>query len=529
VPPSSKSPPPSKSTVRVRRWRPSDIPKIVACHRAAYSDYPEGMHYDERRYRMQYEAFPEGQLLAELDGAVIGYATSIIVQLAEETNRYTYDEITGSGTFSTHDPSGDSLYGADIAVHPAHRGRSIAAKLYERRKQLVKRYNLRRMVAYGRIPGYQAWAGKLTPEEYVQRVEQGDLKDSALTAHLKAGYHVKKVLLDFVRDRASLNYATLLEWENSSYDPAKRMIAAAPMHGPTRRIRVCSAQYYMRRIASWEDFEQTVEFFVDTANAYHCHFLVLPELFTAQLIYTMPPDEDFDSAVRDLSQLTERYVEMFTRFATKYQLYIIGGSIPTRRADGLYNVAYLFTPSGRHYQQDKLHITPGERRDWGVRPGDRMQIFETPMARIAIQVCYDVEFPEYTRLLALAGVEVIFVPFSTDEKKAYNRIRYTAQARAVENYLYVVTAGNVGNLPTIKNYLINYAQSAVYTPSDFAFPLNAIAGEADPNTETVVVAELDLTTLAQQREDGSVRPFFDRRADLYEIRTPNEIDIVRVE
>jgi predicted amidohydrolase/ribosomal protein S18 acetylase RimI-like enzyme len=515
--------------MKVRRWKVEDIPQIVQCHRAAYSDYPFKMLYDERIYQLQYSSFPEGQFLVESRGKIIGYATSIIVQIDENSQRYTYREITGSSTFSTHNPYGDTLYGADIAVHPDFRGRGVATLLYERRYKLIQRYNLRRMIAYGRLPGYSKVAGKMTAEQYVAKVKQGELKDPALNAHLKAGYKVKSVLLDFVPDASSLNYSTFLEWINPNFDVVKRKVTAAPLLYPTRKIRVCAAQYFMRRISSWQEFEQTVEFFVDTADEYACHFLLLPEYFTAQLVYTMPHELSFDKAVNCLTDLTDRYREMLTAFATKYQLYIIGGTHPVMRDGKLYNVAHLFSPSGNVYTQDKLHITPNERDLWGVNPGEDLRIFETPLARIAIQVCYDIEFPELTRLLALSGVETVFVPFSTDEKKAYNRIRYTAQARAVENYLYVVIAGNAGNLPTIKNYLLNYAESAVFTPSDFAFPIQGIAGQADPNIETVVIADLDLTTLALQRETGSVRPFFDRRPDLYSLRQETPIRLVRVE
>jgi predicted amidohydrolase/ribosomal protein S18 acetylase RimI-like enzyme len=515
------------SKIKVRRWKQEDIPGIVACHKAAYADYASAAHYDERLYEMQFTSYPEGQCVADLDGKIVGYATSLIVQLDEETHRYTYEEITGAATFSTHDPSGDTLYGADIAVHPDCRGMGVAGQLYVYRTRIVKRHNLRRMVAYGRIPGYKEVAGKMTAEEYVERVTAGDRKDSALTAHLKAGYRVKMVLLDYVPDKSSLNYATLLEWKNPGYDAAKRKIAAAPIQSMARKIRVCAAQYLMRRISRWEEFEQTVDFFADTADMYHCHFLVLPEYFTAQLISTMPQDWPFDRAVRELAGLTDHYLEMFKKMAARHKIYIIGGSHPILRDGLLYNVAHLFTPAGKVYTQDKLHITPGEREDWGVHPGLEIKVFDTPLARIAIQICYDIEFPEVARLLAHSGVEVVFVPFSTDEKKAYYRVRYTAQARAVENYYYVVIAGNVGNLPTIKNYLLNYGQSAIFTPSDFAFPLESIAGEADPNVETVVVAELDLSTLAQQRELGSVRPFFDCRPDLYELRARDEIRVIR--
>jgi predicted amidohydrolase len=285
----------------------------------------------------------------------------------------------------------------------------------------------------------------------------------------------------------------------------------------------------MRRIDSWEEFEQSVSFFIDTADTYHCHFLLLPELFTAQLFSTFPPELSEKKAIRTLAALADKYIAFFKAKAQAHQLHIIAGSHPIKRKGKIYNVAHLFTPSGNVYTQDKLHITPAERDYWGIQPGESLKIFETEYGRIAIQVCYDIEFPEPSRLLTLAGAEVIFVPFSTDEKKSYYRVRYCSQARAVENYLYVVLAGNVGNLPQVKSYLINYGQSAVFTPSDFAFPLDAIQGQAEPNEETVVITELDLTSLSRHRDSASVRPLTERRLDLFEIQAKQKVEVVRTE
>jgi predicted amidohydrolase/GNAT superfamily N-acetyltransferase len=520
----------TKSRVSYRLWREEDLPGVVACHKAVYGDlYEDDELYGRRAYSMQFTAFPEGQFLAELDGKVIGYATSIIVQLDDEDYWYTYREMTGSGTFSTHTYSGDTLYGADIAVHPDYRRRGISKRLYQKRKQLVKKYNLRRTVAYGRIPDYHLVSGKMTAEAYVQKVIAGEMWDSALKAHLDGGYTVKRVLMDFVEDEKSLNYATWLEMPNPDFKPERRQIATSPLKRPVRTIRVCTAQYLMRSIKIWEDFEQQVSFFAMTADTYHCHFLVMPELFTVQLFSLMPSEIDPKTAVHQLARYHDQYLEMFKRLAIKYRLYIVGGSTPTARDGKLYNVAHLFSPTGNVYTQDKLHVTPYEREHWGIEPGESLKVFETPLARIAIQVCYDIEFPEAARLLTLAGAETIFVPFSTDEKKAYYRVRYSGHARAVENYIYVVLSGNAGNLPTTPSYLLNYSQSAVLTPSDFAFPMEAIAGLADPNVETVVIADLDLNSLAQMREVGSVRPLHDRRPDLYELRAKIPVKTVMVE
>jgi predicted amidohydrolase/GNAT superfamily N-acetyltransferase len=513
--------------IKVRRWTENDIPAIIRIQRQAYPNFAREDLCDERNYLHQIQAFPEGQLLAEVGDAIVGYATSLIVQLDETSPWYSYSEITGLGTFSTHTPAGDTLYGADIAVLPEWRGKGIAEKLYVHRKKLLTRFNLRRMVAGGRIPGYSDFAGRLSPEEYIKKVREGTLKDMALSAHLKAGYQVKGVHMDYFEDEDSLNFATYLEMPNPKYNAERQKISGTPIKSPVRKVRVCAAQYQMRRIGSWEELEQQADFFIQTANEYHCHFLLFPELFTAQMFSAMSPDLDTVHAVEELTRYTDRYLSFFASRSKETGLFIIGGSHPVKGEDGIKNTAHLFTPTGEIYTQDKLHITPGERLHWGIQPGNGIRIFDTGLARIAIQVCYDIEFPEIARLLTLAGVEIVFVPFSTDERKAYMRVRHTAQARAVENMIYVVMSGNIGNLPQVKSFLINYGQAAILTPSDFGFPLNGVLAEAETNSETVVIADLNLADLIQQRELGSVTPLIDRRTDLYEVKAKTKIEVIR--
>ncbi|MFP3471917.1 hypothetical protein R0J90_17875, partial [Micrococcus sp. SIMBA_144] len=86
-----------------------------------------------------------------------------------------------------------------------------------------------------------------------------------------------------------------------------------------------------------------------------------------------------------------------------------------------------------------------------------------------------------------------------------------AQARAVENQIYTVIAGTIGNLSQVENMDVQYAQSGIFTPSDFAFSRDGIAGECHPNIETVVVGDVDLEILRRQRQSGTVRQLRDRR------------------
>ncbi len=514
--------------ITTRRWRESDIPEIIECSRAVYNDYPPEFIFDQRHYEMQFKAFPDGQFVALAKGRIIGYTTALIVHI-DDDYWYDVDEISGAGTFSTHNPDGDTLYGADIGVHPDFRRHGVAMKLYQRRKGLLKRYNLKRMIAYGRIPGYRDYAGRMSAEQYVEQVVAGNLRDQALNAHLKAGYQVKKVQLDITIDKSSLNYSTFLEMLNPDFNLSKKKIASfVSVKHPARRMRVCAAQYAMKPVASWEELEKNVTFFVEFSDSYHCHFLIFPEYFTFQM-FSCLKETSYGDMVKALTHYTDRYIDLFKRLAQKFNLYIIGGSHPVQESGYIYNTAHLFTPTGHVYTQEKLHITPAERQDANIQPGRALRIFKTPFARIAIQICYDIEFPEVSRLLTLAGAEVLFVPYYTEEKKAYHRVRFCAQARAVENFVYVVMTGNVGNMQTPAGSFLNYSQSAILTPSDFSFPEKGVEGETDPNVESALVSELTLSSLAQQRHVATVRPLHDRRADLYTLNALHKVEVIQVD
>ncbi|MGE0788710.1 MAG: GNAT family N-acetyltransferase [Sandaracinaceae bacterium] len=521
---------PPRGAIRIRRAKLTDVAGIYMCQRAAYGLLPEAALNTPRLIELQLKAFPEGHFVAvDRAGTILGYTSTLIVTIDEDSPWYSYAEITGDGTFATHMPSGDTLYGADIAVHPDIRGTGIAKRLYDARIRLVRRFNLRRMVAGGRIPGYQEHSGRLTAEQYVEEVEAGTLFDPTLSVQLKIGYRVRGVHHGYLRDAESLDYATFLELENPTFNPQRRRIAAAPLRRPVRRVRVCAAQYGMRPVTGWPDVEHQVSFFADTAQQYHCHFLVLPELFTAQLFTALDPALSPREAIAALADQADRYRSILAGLATKHELYIVGGSHPTRVENGeIRNTAHLFTPNGEVHTQDKLHVTPAERDEYGISPGTNIYLFETAYARIGIPVCYDIEFPELCRLLAIAGAEILMTPFSTDERRAYLRVRYSAHARAVENVVYVVLSGSVGNLPQVENFLINYGQAAICTPSDIAFPGEGIAAVAETTTETVVIADLDLDALHLAREIGSVRPFRDRRLDLYDLTAKQAVEHIRV-
>src|SRR5690606_30416664 len=124
-----------------------------------------------------------------------------------------------------------------------------------------------------------------------------------------------------------------------------------------------------------------------------------------------------------------------------------------------------------------------------------VEVFQTDRGKIAILICYDVEFPELARIATAKGASVIFVPFNTEERYGYLRVRHCAQARAMENQIYTAIAGCAGMLPFVENADMHYAQCGVFTPSDFPFARDAVASESMPNIETVVIHDVDLELL----------------------------------
>ena len=192
--------------------------------------------------------------------------------------------------------------------------------------------------------------------------------------------------------------------------------------------------------------------------------------------------------------------------------------MPEIVGDELLNVGYLCKRDGGIERFEKLHVTPDEHKVWGMRGGNKLQTFDTDCGKIGILICYDVEFPELSRILADKGMDILFVPFLTDTQNGYSRVRSCAQARSIENECYVAIAGSVGNLPKVHNMDIQYAQSMVFTPCDFAFPTNGIKAEATPNTEMILIADVDIDLLRELNQFGSVRNIKDRREDIYQIK-----------
>ena len=500
-----------ETRLKLRHLRLDDYPHVKRIMDQVYAA-ADGA-WTPRQFKAQLSRFAEGQICIEDNGQVVAAALSLVVNYAKFGDNHTYDKITGRGFITTHDPDGDVLYGMDVFVDPEYQGMRLGRRLYDARKELCQSLNLKAIVAGGRIPGYAKVADKMPPQRYIELVQRREYYDPILSFQLNNGFHVRRILQAYwPADQQSRAHATLLRWENIYYESEE--VPLIGQREPT--VRLGTVQWQMRQMRTVDDFLTQVEFFVDALAGYHADFALFPEFFSAPLLAQFQ-DRGPAEAMRSLAGFTEEIREAIGKLAVSYNINIVAGSMPYYRNQKLHNVSYLLRRDGSWDAQYKLHITPDERTWWGILGGSQLRVFETDMGKIGILICYDVEFPELSRLLSDQGVQILFVPFWTDTKNGYLRVRRCAQARAIENECYVAITGSVGTVPAIENVDIQYSQTAVFSPCDFPFPDNAIMAEASPNTETTLIVDVDLDHLKELRSQGTVRNYQDRRKDLYGI------------
>jgi predicted amidohydrolase/ribosomal protein S18 acetylase RimI-like enzyme len=478
----------------------------------AYASMPDS-YWREDQIKSLIDKFPEGQVVIKINGVLAGCALSIILDYNSFDDAHTYKEITGGFTFDTHQKDGDVLYGIDVFIKSEYRGLRLGRRLYDYRKELTEKLNLRGIAFGGRIPNYHKFSDQLSPKEYIEKVKRKEIHDPVLNFQISNDFHPSKILKGYLKgDENSGEFAVLLEWDNIYYEKKSKKATSNK-----KVVRLGLIQWQMRLYKDLEELMQQAEYFVDAVSAYRSDFALFPEFFNAPLMAAnnhLPESE----AIRELAKYTPQIVQKFSELAISYNINIITGSMPEIKNELLYNVGYICKRDGSTERYEKLHVTPDEAKVWGMQGGNELKTFDTDCGKIGVLICYDSEFPELSRLLADEGMDILFIPFLTDTQNGYSRVRHCAQARAIENECYVAIAGSVGNLPKVNNMDIQYAQSMVFTPCDFSFPANGIKAEATTNTEMILIADVDLDLLKDLNKFGSVRNLNDRRKDIFELK-----------
>lgn len=347
----------------------SDYDRLKEAMIEAYPAMPHA-YWKERHVELLTRAFPEGQVIITIDGELAGGALSIIVDYARFEPGHTYREITGDFTFSTHDPEGDILYGIDIFIRPKFRGLRLGRRLYDYRKELCERLNLRGIVFGGRIPNYHTYADGMSPREYIRKVRTREIHDPVLDFQLSNDFHPAKVIKGYLPgDAESSEYAVLLEWKNIYYEKPRKKAAVIK-----KSVRLGLIQWQMRPYRDPGELMQQAEFFVDAVSGYRSDFALFPEFFNAPLMAENNHLEE-SQAIRELARHTAGLVEDLSRLAIAYNINIITGSMPEMVDGRLYNAGYLCKRQGSVERFEKIHVTPDEARVWGLQGGGEFPRF----------------------------------------------------------------------------------------------------------------------------------------------------------
>ncbi|MDH5181074.1 MAG: bifunctional GNAT family N-acetyltransferase/carbon-nitrogen hydrolase family protein [Gammaproteobacteria bacterium] len=509
------------SRLLIRNAQPGDVAAIAELSSRAYAG--TGMYgYSEGALTGQINNFPQGQFVILVNDKVVGYCATFRISEAVGLQTHHWAEITGNGYASRHDPAGDWLYGMEVCVDPEYRGYRLWQRLYNERKKLCQSLGLKGIVFAGRLPTLAKRIKKYNSvENYITAVQSKKVRDPVLSFQLHNGFEIIGIIPDYLTaDHQSMGYGIHLVWRNpkvpSTMEDSKQKGYGGRLPDT---IRVGTVQYKQRRVRSFEEFLEIVAYFVDVVADYKGDFVVFPELFTLQLLSIEDQQLSPAASIEALTKYTPRFKEAMRDMALRHNINIIGGSHPTRMESGrVENISYIFLRDGTVHEQPKIHPTPNEVYWWNIEGGNVLKAIETDCGPIGVLICYDSEFPELARHLTDQGIQILFVPFCTDERQSYLRVRYCCQARAVENQLYVVMSGNVGNLPNVSNMDIQYAQSCILTPCDFPFARDGIAADTTPNVETVAIADLRPDTLTTARNSGTVKNLRDRRHDLYQLQ-----------
>jgi predicted amidohydrolase len=282
-------------------------------------------------------------------------------------------------------------------------------------------------------------------------------------------------------------------------------------------LTVATAQYGLADIQSDEAFWFRIGTKICEMADSGADLIIFPEYMTAHMLGYQPVMTHEESCSH-LSSFTDEYIAFFQRYSRDYDVIILGGTHICREGNGFVNKAFLFFPDGRIEEQNKIHLTPEERNRWSLTEGTKLNIIETIWGRLAILTCYDIEFPELARMAADSGVELILCPSYTDTAAGYYRVRLCTQARAIENQLFVALSGMVGSLTEDRPQIDNgYCQAGLFTPCDVPFTENGILAAGELNEDSYVIAQFDFAMLQQNRKQGNVAPFYDRRTDFYNV------------
>lgn len=279
-------------------------------------------------------------------------------------------------------------------------------------------------------------------------------------------------------------------------------------------FKLALAQFPVSAPRDWAAVEASLSRWVADAASAGARLLVFPEYASMSLAALFPPEvqRDLHGQIARMQDLRDDYLALHCRLAREHGVYVLAGSFPWRQDDGrFHNRAWLCAPSGAAAFQDKRMMTRFEREQWDIAGGApvALKVFDTALGKLAVNVCYDIEFPLAARAQVVAGAELILAPSCTDTLGGHHRVHVGARARALENQCLVAVSPLVGVAPWSPAVDVNRGAAALYGPPDRGFPDDGVLALGPLDAPRWLFVEAPLPAVSIARREGQVFAYRD--------------------
>ncbi len=272
-------------------------------------------------------------------------------------------------------------------------------------------------------------------------------------------------------------------------------------------FKISLAQYPILFHTSKTAWVESIKAWFTQASLANSSLLVFPEYGSLDLTSVLSEKAQKDLALQlnELQTLHDLFLQTFIEQAKAHKVYVVAPSWPIKIEDKFYNRSYFIAPSGKYDFQDKLHMTRFENEEWHISASEtELKVFNTALGKIALQICFDIEFPWASSLLAQQGVQLVIAPSCTEGIAGMNRVHIAARARALENQFYVAISQTVGEALWSPAVDINTGMASLYVPSDRPFPNDGIIAQGNLNENQWLHTEIDFEKINSVRTNGQV-------------------------
>lgn len=270
------------------------------------------------------------------------------------------------------------------------------------------------------------------------------------------------------------------------------------------KIKIAAIQ--MSTVADKMENVRTVKAYLEKIKDENPDFVILPEMFCCPY-----QTENFPIyAEKEGGPVWQQ----LSGYAKQYGIYLIGGSMPEKDAEGnVYNTSYIFDREGKQIgKHRKVHlfdidVKGGQtfKESDTLTAGDSDTVFDTEFGKIGVMLCFDIRFPELSRMMVNDGAKVIFVPAAFNMTTGPAHWELSFRTRALDNQIYMVGCAPARD---VSAGYISWGHSIVTDP------WGRVTGMLDEN-EGILLAELDMDYEEQVREELPLLK--SRRKDMYQL------------